>query len=107
MMFHNVTVQGIPNKQITCVPTLLTNDGKTLVGREVKSWVESMIPIQEFGSLDTYKGTSMLDESEEQMSGDMFELDMYGSSLAPVMTQELEEKINKKVQDAYSSLQSK
>lgn len=104
LQFHNVTVRGVPNKNVTRVPTLLTQDGKILVGQEVKAWVESMIPVEEFGSVDSFKGTAMLDESDTQGAGDMFDLDMYGASLAPVMTQELEEKINKKVQDAYSAM---
>jgi hypothetical protein len=104
LQFHNVTTQGVPNKQVTRVPTLLTSDGKVLVGHEVKAWVESMIPVQEFETLDSFRGTTMLDESDLQTAGSMFDLDMYGASLAPMMTQELEEKINKKVQDAYSAL---
>jgi len=105
LQFHNVTTQGVPNKNVTRVPTLLTNDGKILVGHEVKAWIVSMIPVQEFESLDSFRGTSSLDDSDEQTPGNMFDLNMYGSALAPVMTQDLEEKINKKVQDAYSALQ--
>ena len=33
--FWNINDQGIPSKKITRVPTLVTNDGKMLVGKEV------------------------------------------------------------------------
>lgn len=33
--FWNVNDQGLPSKKITRVPTLVTNDGKMLVGQEV------------------------------------------------------------------------
>jgi hypothetical protein len=105
MRFHNVTTHGIPDKQVTRVPTLLTNDGKLLVGLEVKSWVESMAPVENVEARDSYgPATTSLDGADEV--GDMFDLDRYGASLAPTMTPELEKKINRKVQDAYSNMQN-
>ena len=41
--FHNINTQGIPQKyagSITRVPTLLTQNGKILVGNEIKAWLE-------------------------------------------------------------------
>jgi hypothetical protein len=105
MRFHNVTKHGIPDKQVTRVPTLLTNDGKLLVGLEVKSWVESMAPVENVEARDSYgPATTSLDGVDEV--GDMFDLERYGASLAPNMTPELEKKINRKVQDAYSNMQN-
>jgi hypothetical protein len=106
MRFHNVTTHGIPDKQVTRVPTLLTNDGKLLVGLEVKSWIESMAPVQNVEAVDSYgPATTSLDGTDNEV-GNMFDLDSYGASLAPTMTAELEKKIKTKVQDAYSSMQN-
>lgn len=106
MRFHNVTTHGIPDKQVTRVPTLITNDGKLLVGLEVKAWVESMTPVHVVEALDSFgPATTMLDGTDSEV-GSMFDLDRYGSSLAPTMTPELEQKINRKVQDAYSTMQN-
>lgn len=106
MRFHNVTTHGIPDKQVTRVPTLLTNDGKLLVGIEVKAWVDSMAPIQNVEAVDSFgPATTLLDGTDSEI-GNMFDLDSYGSSLAPAMTPELEQKITRKVQDAYSSMQN-
>jgi hypothetical protein len=106
MRFHNVTTNGIPDRQVTRVPTLLTNDGKILVGIEVKAWVDSMAPIQHVEANDSFgPATTSLDGTDSEV-GNMFDLDKYGSSLAPTMTPELEQKISRKVQDAYSSMQN-
>ena len=106
MRFHNVTVHGIPDKQVTRVPTLLTNDGKILVGIEVKAWVESMAPVEIVEANDSLgPATTLLDGMDNDV-GNMFDLEHYGSSLAPAMTPELEKKISRKVQDAYSNMQN-
>lgn len=106
MRFHNVTTHGVPDRQVTRVPTLLTNDGKILVGIEVKAWVDSMAPVEIVEANDSFgPATSSLDGTDSEI-GSMFDLDRYGSSLAPNMTPELEQKINRKVQDAYSSMQN-
>ena len=100
--FHNVSQLGVPSKQITRVPTLVTNDGKILVGNDVRQWIESMKPEQNVEEFDqsTLAG-SMLDESDANESGDFFDIEHFHRSLAPPMTRDLEEKINRKVQDAY------
>lgn len=96
--FHNVTTQGVPSKKITRVPTLVTNDGQMKVGAEVKTWLLSMIPC-DFESWDeSGKLCTNLDGSE---ASGMFEIESYGASLQPMMTPELEQKINSSVMDAY------
>jgi hypothetical protein len=98
--FHNVATHGVPSKQITRTPTLVTNEGKLHVGREVKNWLESMVPV-EFVSWDTTPDfCSNLDGSE--CRADMFELDKYGESLQPELTPELEQKISRSVNDALA-----
>ena len=100
--FHNVSQLGVPSKQITRVPTLVTNDGKILVGNDVRQWIESMKPEQNVEEFDqSTLATSMLDESDANESGDFFDIEHFHRSLAPPMTRDLEEKINRKVQDAY------
>lgn len=95
--FWNVNTQGIPSAKITRVPTLVTNDGKMCVGKEVKSWLESMVPC-DFECWNSGGNYSNLDGSV--MPG-FFEIDKYGESLQPRITPELEAKIGSSVQDAY------
>jgi hypothetical protein len=97
-----VSQLGVPSRNITRVPTLITNDGKLLVGNDVRKWIEMMKPDER---VDEYMpaglATSMLDESDENTAGDLFDLDNFHMTLAPQMTRELEEKISRKVTDAY------
>jgi hypothetical protein len=106
VQYHNVTVAGIPPEfrtKITRVPTMLTKNGKILVGREIQNWLESLLPVQEletcgFGGI----GSSTLDGESTK---DMFGLDDYGISLQPAMTPELEAKIGRKVEEGtYSDI---
>jgi hypothetical protein len=94
--FWNINDQGIPSNKITRVPTLVTNDGKMLVGKEVQAWLESMVPC-DFESWDSGVGAN-LDGTD---TPGMFEFDRYGESLQPRLTPELEARIGGDVQDAY------
>ena len=41
--YHNINTQGIPpayRNKITRVPTMLTKNGKILVGAEIKNWLD-------------------------------------------------------------------
>ena len=96
--FHNVTTHGIPHKKITRVPTLVTNEGKMCVGAEVKAWLTSMIPT-DFECWDS--GGNLCSNLDGSESDGLFSLDSYGESLQPILTPELEEKINMSVTDAY------
>src|SRR6056300_1523984 len=102
--FHNVNVLGIPPQyrgKITRVPTMLTKNGKILVGREIQNWLESLLPVQELETCG-FGGMSSTTLDGESTS-DMFGLDDYGRSLQPAMTPELQEKISRKVEDgAYN-----
>lgn len=103
LRFWNITTQGVPSKKITRVPTLVTNEGKMMVGSEVRAWIESMIPseIESFGN-DNF--TFNLDGSDNPDS--MFNLDKYGASLQPALTPELEAKINENPSIAYQKRSS-
>ena len=98
LRFHNVSTNGVPSQRITRVPTLVTNEGKMCVGAEVKAWLTSMIPT-DFESWDCSGGLCQnLDGSDNP---GLFELDHYGESLQPILTPELEARINMSVNDAY------
>jgi hypothetical protein len=101
-----VSTQGIPaqyKNRINRVPTLLTKNGKILVGKEVKAWLESLIPC-DITSCPVGSGACYM-ASLDNPDGDdsFFNLDNYGQSLQPVMTPELQEKIKKDVGQAFNA----
>lgn len=106
--FHDVNTLGIPQQykgKITSVPTLLTSNGKFLVGSEVIQWFTSLLP-SEISNCDLMgSGVQLCSLEDETCEDDMFRLDNYGQSLQPIMTPELEAKIKQNVTDAYSSKQ--
>ena len=106
--FHDVNQYGIPSQyagKITRVPTLLTNNGKLLVGNEVKQWLVSLLPVPEVTTCDIYGRCNMssLDGSEDDS---FFDLGNYGQSLQPAMTPELQAKISRSVADAYDTIKN-
>ncbi len=108
--YHNVNTQGIPNQyktQLKRVPTMLTKNGKILVGNEIKNWLDSLLPkkdIDHAGFGGDVCSMTPLEGSGRDSS--MFYLDNYGQSLQPAMTKELEEKISRDVSkgEAYTDL---
>lgn len=105
---HDVNTMGVPaqyRQKINRVPTLLTKDGRFLVGNEAKAWLQSILPEPDITSCDVYGGCSMsnLDGSG---GGAFFSLDNYGQSLQPPMTDELQQKISANVSDAFSGSQT-
>jgi hypothetical protein len=101
--FHNVSIHGVPSKQITRVPTIVTNDNKIFIGKQISEWIETMKPqenVSEF-SFENKTATSSLDDSDENTSGGFFDIGDFHKGLSPTMTQDLENKINRKVMDAY------
>lgn len=100
--YHNVNTQGVP-RGVSRVPTLITDEGKLLIGGDVKNYLYSLLPNTiESTNFGSKMSTCTLDGSAD--CGDFFPLDSYGSSLAPMMTKDLEDKINRSVQDAYQSV---
>jgi len=108
--YHNVNTQGVPNQyrsKINRVPTMLTKNGKILVGNEIKNWLDSLLPkkdVEHAGFGGGFASMTALDGSGRDPN--MFYLDNYGQSLQPAMTKELEEKINRDVSkgDVYTDL---
>ena len=103
--FHDVNEKGIPEQvkgKISSVPTMVTKDGNILVGKEILSWFDSILP-SEFSGVDGGGlGGASLDDPEGG-DGGMFELDGYGGNIGAQMTPELEAKINSSVSDAYGT----
>ena len=102
--YHNVNTQGIPSQyahQITRVPTMLTKNGKFLVGNEIKNWLESLLPNNEIETCGF--GECSMTTLDGENNSDIFGLDDYGRTLQPAMTPELEEKINRDVKVTYSN----
>ena len=104
---HNVNQFGIPAQyagKITRVPTLLTQNGKMLVGSEVKQWLTSLLPAQELTTCDVYGRCKSMSSLDGEEGDDFFELGNYGQSLQPAMTPELQAKISRSVSDAYDTI---
>lgn len=98
--FHNIA-QGIP-KGIDRVPTLVTAQGNHILGGDIKTWLISMIPQPEVESVGPRLCLAGFENASEECSDrDMFDLEEYGRSLQPMMTPDLESKINASVQDAF------
>ena len=105
VQFHNVNTMGIPpqyRSKITRVPTMLTKNGKVLVGKEIQNWLESLLPVQELETCGFGKCEMTTLDGEGSVA--MFGLDEYGRSLQPAMTPELEAKINRSVTEAYGDI---
>jgi hypothetical protein len=98
--YHNVNTQGIPpayKNKINRVPTLLTKNGKLLVGNEIRNWLDSLLPNKELTNWFPGGTCSMTTLDDNENDSDIFLLDQYGQSLQPAMTRDLEEKINRDV----------
>ena len=90
---HQTEIPSEYRKELTHVPAIITNEGKLLVGAEVRQWALALIPA-EIESFDA-KAIASFDGNPSIVQG-LFDLDSYGVPLAPPMTPELEAKINKK-----------
>ena len=104
---HDVTIHGIPAKfrnTVKSVPTIVTQQGQMMVGKQCTAWINSLIPPQEVGGLGGYHG--LADLSDESGGKGMFSLDNYGQSIQPQITPEMEERINSTVTDAYQAMQT-
>jgi hypothetical protein len=99
--FHNINKQGVPSG-LTRVPALISDDGATIIGADVRNYLESLLPSTiESSSMGSKLHSYNLDGTIETS---IFSINSFGNSLAPPMTKDLEEKINKNVQDAYQNI---
>ena len=102
--YHDVNKLGIPAQykgRITHVPTMLTTNGKMLVGAEIKQWLESMLPHEDITNCELGGKCGFASSLDGEDDGSMFNLGSYGQSLQPAMTQELKAKIERTVTEAY------
>jgi hypothetical protein len=100
--YHNVSTHGRPsNPNVKRVPTLVTAEGNILIGGEVRSWLESMIPVEIENWASGGVFASAIDGSEG--GPDMFELNSYGMSMQPMLTPELRARIGKDVKEAFAT----
>lgn len=99
---HIIEREGIP-EGVKRVPMVVTASGEKHVGIEVLRWLESMIPTSFEGVCGASGMCSNFDEPADEI-GDNFPLDAYGISLAPPMSKELKEKIDRSVTDAYTDI---
>lgn len=108
VVLHNVNVMGIPPQyqaKITRVPTMITKNGKILVGNEIKNWLQSLLPVEELTCCDL-SGTCTMTTLDGGGFDDIFLLDNYGQSLQPAMTPDLEKKISKSVSESFNNIKT-
>ena len=108
--YHDVNRQGVPQQyqnKITRVPTMLTTNGKMLVGAESKQWLESLLPPTELENCQLGGGCGFASSLEGEDDQGLFNLGNYGQSLQPAMTSDLRAKIEQKVTDAYQQISIK
>jgi len=107
--YHNVSELGIPDRyrqKITRVPTMLTKNGKLLVGNEIKAWLESLLPSKNgVQPLDIVGKCNLFNLDGDDDNG-MFAIEDYGQSLQPALTPEIEERIKRNVSDAYNQIKN-
>lgn len=98
---HDVSQFGLPNQyksHVRSVPTIITTKNQIMVGKEAYNWLVSLMPVQEFTNCNIRPGFGCMTSISGGDDGDdFFSLDMYGQSLQPIMTPELQAKINKKI----------
>lgn len=104
--FHDVNRQPVPHElrtKITHVPTLVTKDGAMMKGKEVITWLESMVP-SDFEGVEASTGGLFMGnlDGNNDSAGGYFDMDSYGESLRPPMTEELKRKIDQDVSEAYN-----
>jgi hypothetical protein len=95
--YQDIHKEPIPEeyrKVLTHVPGIITEDGRLLMGLEVKQWVLALMPT-EVESFDHLKLASF--DGNPNIVPGLFDIESYGAPLAPPMTPELESKINKKI----------
>lgn len=95
--FHDINSNGVP-RGVTRVPTMIVKN-KMLVGRDIRDYLESIIPQDtEAFNFGPKIGSSM---DGTCFDDGMCSIQNFGQKLEPTISKELKEKINKSVQDAY------
>lgn len=104
---HDVTIHGVPQQlrgHVHSVPTIISKQGEVKVGKEVTTWIYSLVPPPEITHCQLSGGMcgmSGFGEGDDLDDG-LFNLNNYGQSLQPHMTPDLQNKISRNVSDAFS-----
>tara|TARA_R110002074_G_scaffold276009_3_gene447425 strand:- start:554 stop:949 length:396 start_codon:yes stop_codon:yes gene_type:complete len=109
LTFHDVNKGPIPPQlkpYITTVPSMFTKDQKVLTGKEIFDWVGTMIKPKDdgFTGWDSGFGAGL---DGDDGDGGLFDLDGYGVALKPEISEDLQSRIDKDVNDAYNSANNK
>ena len=104
---HDVSIHGLPRQlkgRVHSVPTVITKQGEIKVGKEVSTWIYSLIPPPEISQCPLGSGMCGMAGfgDSEEVEDNLFELNSYGQSLQPHMTPELQDRISRNVTDAFS-----
>jgi hypothetical protein len=97
--FHDVK-NGVP-PGVTRVPTLITSTGQMIIGGNIKTHLDTLIPSSISPESIGNRFGASIDGAE---TDSYFDFNSYGTSLKPVMTKELEERINMSVNDAFQNI---
>ena len=97
---HDIKLHGVP-PGIKRVPLLITSDNKQIMGLEIIRWLEMNVPCTFEGTC--YSVGSNFNEPADEI-GDYFPLDAYGIPLEPIVSKELQCKIDKPITDAYNDI---
>lgn len=99
--FHDVNANGVPNG-ITRVPSLITNEGKIIIGGDIKTFLDGFL-IADIEPVESSSSRTFgLDGNE--ISGSWFDIERFGESLKPAITKDIEEKISASLEDALANL---
>lgn len=99
---HTLEREGVPDG-IQRVPTVITASNEKHVGIEVLRWLETLMPTSFEGVCHASGMCANFDEPPDEV-GDKFPLDAYGISLAPPLSKDLKNKIEKSVNEAYADI---
>jgi hypothetical protein len=99
---HDIKLHGVPDG-IKNVPALITPEGTQLLGLEVIRWLEMNVPCSFDGNESKCGLGSNFNEPADDV-GDFFPLDAYGIPLGPVITKDLQSKIDRPLTDAFNDI---
>jgi len=99
--YHNVEEGGIP-QGVTKVPSLVTSDGKLYVGKQVREYLQSLVP----DTVERFQFTNAkMKRLDNKLPGKYFSVNDYGNRIVkPEITEELKAKVERPIADGLASL---
>ena len=92
---HDIMAKGVPSTKITRVPSLVTDEGVLIVGRDIIKWMETLVPV----TFEAY-GHYSLDGANLDGSDPDGNFNSFGQSMQPRLTPELKTRISSEVKNA-------